>query len=280
MASSEVEVWHALLAGRIAAGSSRARYAACLLQRHAAGHALPVFDLPWPLPTAEHWHLAAKQLDALLTLGIHCVPVWQLPKHLLSVTPLAPALFVRGDAALLQQTDAVAVVGSRRASSSCVAWAYQCAARWAAQGTLIVSGGAMGIDSAAHAGALSAGAPTLAYVGSAIDALYPRLNAPLYQHMLQQGGAVASEHPPMAQTFKSSHAARNRLIAAHGSALVVVEAAEASGTMSAVRYAHALGSAICLAPPEAGGQRSGIAAVAQLGWDTPVQDWGRAPLPQ
>lgn len=254
--------WAELLALREAAGS-KAHFLAYHIRRHGWGSAMP---LPTPQPTEAHRHLAQRQVAALLRLDLTVVPVHELPPHLAQAHPMPVALFVRGAAELLHRLPAVAVVGARRAGPRGCAWARQLACALAHGGSLIISGGAMGVDGAAHQGALDARAPTVVYMGTAIDRAYPHHNLPLFSRVLQQGGALVSEHPPYAKTFKSSHALRNRLIAAHCERLVVVEAALASGTLGAVRFARRLGRQVFVAPEEVGGEREGLQAILAEGW--------------
>lgn len=176
------------------------------------------------------------------------------------------ALFVRGARELLQRRPATAMVGARLAGPRGCAWAHELAQELACEGHLIVSGGAMGVDAAAHLGALAAQQPTVVYMGTAIDRAYPRFNLPLFSRVLQLGGALISEHPPFATTYKSGHQRRNRLIAAHSERLIVVEAAMGSGTLGAVQYARRLGRPVFVAPQEVGGERRGLQHILEQGW--------------
>lgn len=251
-----------LLALRAAAGS-RQHALACALQAEGLDR---VSRTGLFAPTDAHRALAARQMTALTRLDLTLVPIWLLPQPLREVTPLPVALFVRGDARLLYQRPAVALVGARRAGAAGVAWAQAQAEALSVAGTLVVSGGALGIDTAAHEGALCTGKPTLAYMGTAIDCIYPRSNADLFARMLMAGGALVSEHPPYARTFKGHHALRNRLIAAHAQALLVVEAAPASGTLSAVGFARRLHRPVFVAPALVGGERGAIDDLLRRGW--------------
>ena len=254
--------WAELLALRAAAGPQQHQLAEHLL-RHGLQGAVP---LPTPAPQAAHRRLADRQVAALLRLGLTLVPIDALPAYFAAVRPMPVALFVRGCVQLLARRPAMAIVGARKAGAGGVRWAAALSLAQARAGELIVSGGAMGVDSAAHRGALAAQGPTVVYMGTAIDRIYPRHNLALFADIVQQGGALVSEHPPYAATFKSHHALRNRLIAAHGERLVVVEAALASGTFGAVQYARRLSRPVFVAPPEAGGERQGLEAIIARGW--------------
>ena len=115
------------------------------------------------------------------------------------------------------------------------------AAGLARAGVVVVSGLAMGIDAAAHEGALDAGGGTVAVLASAVDQPTPRCNAGLADEVLASGGWLVSERPPMASVRPSDFPRRNRLVAGLVSALVVVEAGLSSGTWSTVGHALDLG---------------------------------------
>lgn len=240
-----------LLALRLAASQALASFSAFLLDASAS-----LDDAPWT-PSPKQAQLAQRQALALHTLGI--VALWgtQIPARLRQARPCTPSLFVRGDPALLE-APAVALVGSRGACDEAVQWTQRYAYACAQDGLLVVSGGARGVDAASHAGALAAGGRTLAYVGSAVDAIYPQENRLLFQRILSRGGAIVSEHPPMTVGATWHHAARNRFIAAHAHTLVVAEAAEKSGTLGTARWAHRLGRNILVSPEGVARQRGGI----------------------
>lgn len=256
--------WVEFLALCAAAGAKKPLLAAFL-----RAHGWPLratAELPTPAPTAAHWHLAERQAAALTALGLHLVPIFELPDHLAQARPMPPALFVRGNPELLAMRSATAIVGARKAGPKGCAWAQQLAHSLAKRGHLVVSGGAMGVDGAAHRGSLTGGGTTVVYMGTAIDRIYPAFHAALFSTVLQRGGALVSEHPPFAVTFKGDHAKRNRFIAAHSEQLVVVEAALASGTMGAVTFARRLGRRVLVAPREVGGERSGLEDLIARGW--------------
>ena len=199
---------------------------------------------------------AARQAHALLAHGIQVVPIWQLPPQFL---PLAPplALFVRGDRRLLDAAG-TSIVGSRNASVAAERWAFARAVEAVQGGKIVVSGGAVGVDGAAHRGALSAGGPTIVYMGVAVDRCYPARHKELFAQIIERGGALVSEHPPATSPPRYSHALRNRFIAAHGDTLLIAQAREKSGTLGTARYAARLGRSIFVSPPEVGGDRGGL----------------------
>jgi DNA processing protein len=145
----------------------------------------------------------------------------------------------------------VAVVGGRRASPLRRAAARALGAGLAAAGWAVVSGGAVGVDAAAHRGALDGGGRTVVVLGCGLDVTYPRANTGLFASVLAAGGSVVSEHPPGAPPRPVNFPPRNRLIAALAAAVVVVEAAEDSGSLSTARAAGGRGSGRVLVVPGA-----------------------------
>jgi DNA protecting protein DprA len=145
----------------------------------------------------------------------------------------------------------VAVVGGRRASPLRRAAARTIGAGLARAGWCVVSGGAVGVDAAAHAGALDAGGRTVVVLGCGLDVPYPRANTGLFASVRATGGTLVSEHPPAAEPRAANFLPRNRLIAALSAAVVVVEAAEDSGSLSTARAAGSRGSGHILVLPGA-----------------------------
>lgn len=147
---------------------------------------------------------------------------------------------------------AVAIVGARAARVACMALARRMAADLAGDGALIVSGGAVGIDAAAHRGALDAGAPTVVVLAGGLDAPYPARNRPLFDEIEAGGGALVSAQPPGAAPLGWLFVGRNGLIAGLADAVVVVEAQPGSGTMHTARAAHELGRLVAAVPGSPG----------------------------
>jgi DNA processing protein len=145
----------------------------------------------------------------------------------------------------------VAVVGGRRASPLRRAAARALGAGLAAAGWSVVSGGAVGVDAAAHGGALDGGGRTVVVLGCGLDVAYPRANAGLFARALAAGGSVVSEHPPGVPPRPAHFLPRNRLIAALAAAVVVVEAAEGSGSLSTAKAAGGRGGGRVLVVPGA-----------------------------
>lgn len=156
-------------------------------------------------------------------------------------------LWVRGDVAQLASPTRAAIVGARAATAYGDAVARELAGDLAATGTMVVSGGAYGIDGAAHRAALGAGGSTVAFLAGGVDRAYPAGHQQLFEH-IRSSGAVVSELPCGAAPTKWRFLARNRLIAALGHATVVVEAGWRSGSLNTAGHASALGRPLGAVP--------------------------------
>lgn len=160
-------------------------------------------------------------------------------------------VWVRGPLSLAALNDparppAVAMVGSRASTDYGVRAARGLAADLAQAGHVVVSGGAYGIDAAAHAGALTEG-PTIAVLACGVDEPYPRGNAALFRRLFAEH-AVVSELPPGEHPTRLRFLTRNRIIAALSAGVIVVEAALRSGARSTVSWAHHLGRPVMAVP--------------------------------
>lgn len=141
-----------------------------------------------------------------------------------------PVLFVRGSLASLE-APTVAVVGTRRATGYGLSAAREIADELARAGATVASGLALGIDAAAHLGALEAGGPTIAVLPSPVDRIYPPRHGELASRIVAGGGALLSEVAPGQRVGKPDFARRNRVMAGLSVAVVVVEAPDRSGAL-------------------------------------------------
>ena len=160
-------------------------------------------------------------------------------------------LFGLGDRRLLTQSDpdrTVTIVGSRRSGAYGRQVARDIGFGAASAGLLVVSGMALGCDSAAHEGALDANGATVAVLGGPADVPYPRSKEPLYRRILAAGGAVVSERPSGTEIHPSFFPARNRIMAALAGFVVIVEGAHRSGTQHTVKQAARLGREVLAVP--------------------------------
>lgn len=156
-------------------------------------------------------------------------------------------LWVRGDALHLAADESVAMVGARAATSYGDHIAADLSGDLATTGTVIVSGGAYGIDGAAHRAALGVGGATIAFLAGGVDRAYPSGHQQLFGR-IRDSGAVISEVPCGTAPTKWRFLARNRLIAAMGAATVVVEAGWRSGSLNTAGHAAALGRPLGAVP--------------------------------
>ena len=143
----------------------------------------------------------------------------------------------------------VAIVGSRHNTRYGEEVAHKLAYELAKKGVIIVSGLAYGIDSIAHRGCLDADGITVAVLGTPIDRIYPRNHLPLAKEIIKKNGAIISEYAPGAEVFpKTSFLERNRLIAGLADIVVVVEAAEQSGSLNTATHALDQGKTVFAVP--------------------------------
>jgi DNA processing protein len=155
-------------------------------------------------------------------------------------------VWVRGGS-LLDHVQAVSVVGARNCSKLGNEVAMSIASGLGEAGVCVVSGAARGIDAAAHRGALAAQGSSIAVLASGLDMPYPRASAQLLAR-IENAGAVVSEYAPGVEAEPFRFPARNRLVAALGRALVVVEGGERSGSMISVDHALDLGRDVFAVP--------------------------------
>lgn len=197
-------------------------------------------DLGKSLAAVRRW-LDGDAGRQVLTLGDPGYP------RILLESPDPPLLlYLQGDAAHLAGP-AIAVVGSRKPTPQGLDNARRFAQAFGEAGHVVVSGLALGVDGAAHEGALASGAPTVAVVGTGLDRVYPRRHLELARRIAQQG-ALVSEFlpgtPPLAENFPQ----RNRIIAGLSLGTVVVEAALQSGSLITARLANEAGREVFAVP--------------------------------
>ncbi|MFT4082462.1 MAG: DNA-processing protein DprA [Nocardioides sp.] len=156
-------------------------------------------------------------------------------------------LWVRGPLRLDRLARSVASVGSRSATTYGLECAGQIAAGVAAEGFVVVSGGAIGIDAASHRGALAGRGATVAVLACGLDRLYPAQNTRLLLSVLDQG-ALVSELAPGLPVTRMRFLGRNRLIAALTRGTVLVQAAPRSGALNTANWAHRLNRLLMCVP--------------------------------
>jgi DNA processing protein len=189
---------------------------------------------------------ATRRVRSLRQAGIDVVawddprypaPLWlddDAPPALLYLQGTLPPTLSRSAA----RVRAAAIVGTRRPTGRGVALAKELAASLAALDVAVVSGLALGIDGAAHEGALDGAGPTVAVLGGGHRHLHPPSHRPLARRIVRSGGAVLSEHPPEVRPDRHTFPERNRLISGLSRLVVVVEAGLRSGSNSTVEHAN------------------------------------------
>lgn len=185
----------------------------------------------------RHAEVAAEE-SAIERLGARLVAVGskEYPPLLAAIPDPPPLLWVQG-AALGDLPPALAIVGTRRPSLYGLEQAGRFASSLAAAGVAIVSGGARGIDAAAHRAALRVGGRTVAVLGSGLGCPYPPEHASLFREIVDGGGSVISELPMLTSPRPGFFPRRNRIISGVSRGVLVVEAGERSGAMVTARLA-------------------------------------------
>ncbi len=160
----------------------------------------------------------------------------EYPKPLKEI-PKAPGKFYYLGNLPDQTRPHIAIVGTRRATTNGSAIAKSIAKELASVGAVIVSGLALGIDGAAHEGALEAKGTTIAVLPTGLDRIYPDQHADLANRIIENGGAIISEYDPGTPSYKQHFLERNRIVSGLSIAIVVIEAPERSGALSTASHA-------------------------------------------
>ena len=169
------------------------------------------------------------------------------PKKLLRLPDFPAVLYVKGDLSSLNERLCIAVIGSRTPSDYAKNAAANITGALAGQGAVIVSGGALGIDSVAHKTALQHHQKTVLVMGCGIQSHYLLQNEPLRQ-AIANNGALVSEYPPVLQPSAGSFPQRNRIISGISDGILIVEAGERSGTLNTAMHAQKQSRPIFVVP--------------------------------
>lgn len=171
----------------------------------------------------------------------------EYPELLRKIPDMPLVLFVDGDISCLNERIAIGVVGTRKPSYESIAIARKISADMAAKGAVTVSGGALGIDGAAHEGALQGGGKTVCVMGCGLGCDYLRENEPLRRE-IARNGALITEYTPFTPTTRYSFPARNRIISGASGGVLVIEAGEKSGSLITARRAVEQGREVFAVP--------------------------------
>lgn len=198
---------------------------------------------PLSVPTVEQ---VEREMEYSDQMGVRliCAVEPDYPKYLRALDPPPPVISVLGNLSLLHQS-CVAIIGSRNASAIGQRFASTLARELGHAGQTIVSGLARGIDAAAHHASLETG--TAAILGGGVDHIYPRDNTELY-HDIREHGVIISESPLGYRATARDFPRRNRIISGLSRAVIVIEAAERSGTLITARYALEQNREVMAAP--------------------------------
>ena len=169
------------------------------------------------------------------------------PDRLKNLTDMPLVLYGVGDCSVMNDTVSIGMVGTRNASNYGIETAQKLSFLLALSGATIVSGGALGIDSEAHAGAMLAKGRTLAFLGCGLSVKYLMENAPL-RRAITRYGAVVTEYSPFTPASRSTFPTRNRLISGVSLGIVVVEAGVKSGSLITANFALDQGKDIFAVP--------------------------------
>lgn len=171
----------------------------------------------------------------------------EYPELLRKIPDMPLVLFVDGDISFLNEKIIVGVVGTRKPSYESISIARKISADMAAKGAVTVSGGALGIDSAAHEGTIQGGGKTVCVMGCGLGCDYLRENEPLRRE-IARNGALITEYTPFTPATRYSFPARNRIISGISSGVLVIEAGEKSGSLITARRAVEQGREVFAVP--------------------------------
>ena len=190
------------------------------------------------LATGKSVELAREELARAADLGITVLSIEDAlyPNRLKEIYDPPVIVYVRGNAEVLAKPG-IAVVGTRHPTPYGSGMAERLACDLAAQGLAIISGMARGVDTAGHRGAISAKGKTVAVFGTGVDVIYPKENSRLSEQILALGGALVSEFALGTFAAPQNFPIRNRILSGMSLGVLVVEAAEYSGTRITARLA-------------------------------------------
>ena len=182
---------------------------------------------------------AAIVLDRSITLGYQIITLddKEYPQKLKNIANPPCVLYVKGDISNIDKKLCISIVGTRSATIYGTQMASEIAYDLSKQNAIVISGGALGVDRAAHIGALKAGGETIAVLGCGINYKYLAENKQL-RNEISTAGALISEYPPDSPAFSSNFPIRNRIISGLSSGTVVIEAGAKSGSLITANLAN------------------------------------------
>lgn len=179
-------------------------------------------------------------------VSIVCLGHEDYPENLSSIPNPPPILYIKGK---LKENDnnAIGIVGTRKPTEYGRIVSYEFAKKLSDYKITIVSGLAIGIDTAAHSGAIENGGRTIGVIGCGIDIVYPKTNKRLFE-LVKDNGAILSEFPPGTEPLSYNFPLRNRIISGLSKAIIAVQATSKSGVFSTVKWATDLGREVFAVP--------------------------------
>ena len=171
----------------------------------------------------------------------------RFPKNLESLPDCPDVIYVWGNVDILNDFS-LAMVGSRNCSEFGKIFATDMAQKLNEKNINIVSGLALGVDSAAHRGCVNNNGKTIAVLGGGFDNVYPKENMRLIDEIIENGGAVITEYMPEDPPLRKNFIDRNRIIAALSEGVILIEAKEKSGSLTTIRHAINLNKKIFVVP--------------------------------
>jgi DNA processing protein len=201
------------------------------------------------LVRGQKCHNFQKDFESLEDMGVKFIP-WNSPRYpscLLEMPDYPHGIFVKGSLPDPNKIS-IGIVGARKCTSYGEHYALEYGKFLSQMGFQIVSGLARGIDGCGHRGALIAGKPTFAVLGSGVDICYPKENMGLYQDILTIGGGIISEFMPGTEPLPFHFPMRNRIISGLSQVLLIIEAKEKSGSLITADIALELGRDIYALP--------------------------------
>ena len=220
---------------------------------------------------------AQKIIEACASQSIYILSIAdsEYPPRLRLIKDAPPIIYVKGSIAALGKTGC-AVVGTRKASELGLKLARRIAKVLAGKGFSTISGLALGIDAAAHAGAVDAMGVTVAVLAHGLDTVAPSSNRKLADKILESGGALVSEHEPGVPPRPAEFVRRNRIQSGMALCSIIVESAKEGGSIHQARFTKEQGRPILAVLPEL--QNSATNGFNSEGGEYLVHDLGAIPL--
>ncbi len=171
------------------------------------------------------------------------------PKLLKEIPSAPKKIYVLGNLPdLSDDSPIIAIVGTRKATDYGKRLAKEISQKLSEMGAIIVSGLAMGIDTAAHEGAVAAKGKTIAVLANGLNSIYPAQNENLAKKILEFGGAIISEYEPATPAYQNQFLERNRIVSGLSIATIVIEAPDRSGSIATARLAAKQGREVFILP--------------------------------